>query len=194
MSKVRFPGFMRRWHTDSDAERHKQLQALQPSTTTLVNLPLQTTWGETAAPHTVQLAQTKPKVKTRPTVPPTSSVGDTTWDPKSIVLPPSSSTSIRISSDSLTLLTRMFTADPTTPGEIYWTDFVSAMADAGCSIMPGGGSCFTFTHVDEKEQKHSMVFHRPHPEPSMSKERLRSFGSRLSRRWGWSEKTFAVKA
>ncbi|KEQ75458.1 hypothetical protein M436DRAFT_70947 [Aureobasidium namibiae CBS 147.97] len=164
-----------------------------PGTSSVITL-LQTAWGEPAAPAAAQVPQTKPKVKTRPTAPPISPADDTTWDPKPIVLPPSSATSIQVSSDSLTLLTRMFTADSTTPGEIYWTDFVSAMADAGCSVMPGGGSCFTFTHVDEKEQKHSMVFHRPHPEPSMSKDRLRSFGSRLSRRWGWSEKTFAVKA
>lgn len=108
-------------------------------------------------------------------------------------LPSPQASSVLVSSKSLTLFERMFTADPTTPGDIYWTDFVSAMADAGCSVMPGGGSCFTFTHLDETGQKHSMVFHRPHPEPNMSKERLKSFGSRLNRRWGWSEATFAVK-
>jgi hypothetical protein len=154
---------------------------------------LQTTWGEPAAPIVVQLSQTKPKVKTRPTAPPVSSTDDTTWDAEPVASLPSSQASMPVSSDSLTLFTRMFTADPSTPGEIYWTEFVSAMADAGCSVMPGGGSCFTFTHVDEEGQKHSMVFHRPHPEPSMSKERLRSFGSRLNRRWGWSEETFCLK-
>jgi hypothetical protein len=181
---------MRYRHADTYVEKCKQLQVSQPSSTASVVTPLQTTWGEPAAPTAAQLSQTKLKVKTRPTEPSTSSTDDTTSDPKPIVSPQAS---IPVSSDSLTLFTRMFTADINTPGEIYWIEFVSAMADAGCSVMPGGGSCFTFTHVDEEGQKHSMVFHRPHPEPSMSKERLRSFGSRLNRRWGWSEEDFCLK-
>ena len=193
MSKVRRSRQTRGQVTDLGIERCKRAQTAQPSSTMPVDVPPQTTWGEPSAPVDVPLAQTKPKVKTRPTAQPTSSSDDTTWDPKPIASLPSQQAPVPVSSNSLTLLTRMFTADITTPSEIYWTDFVSAMADAGCSITPGGGSCFTFTHVDEKDQKHSIVFHRPHPEPSMSKERLRSFGSRLNRRWGWSEATFELK-
>jgi hypothetical protein len=175
-------------------DKCRQLQASRPPDTPPAGATSQTTWGESAAPVTVQRDQMKPKTKTRPTAPPTSSAVDSTWNPKPIAQLPSQKASVLVSSDSLTLFTRMFVADPSTPGEIYWTEFVSAMADAGCSVMPGGGSCFTFTHVDDEGQKHSMVFHRPHPEPSMGKERLRSFGSRLNRRWGWSETTFCLKA
>jgi hypothetical protein len=177
-----------------DTERNKQLQRPQPSSTPSVDVPLQTIWGETAVPVAAQLNQTKLKVKTRPTAPSTFFTEDSTLNPEPVASLPSSQASIPVSSDSFILLKCMFVADPSTPGEINWTEFVSAMADAGCSVMPGGGSCFTFTHVDDEGQKRSMVFHRPHPEPSMSKERLRSFGSRLNRRWGWSETTFCLKA
>ncbi|THX03335.1 hypothetical protein D6D13_07781 [Aureobasidium pullulans] len=174
----------------------KQLQDHQPPKPPSALSPVapqQTTWGEPTAPVGAVPSETKPKVKTRPSVSPTD---NTTKNPERIadVSPPSPpQASVMVSSKSLTLLTRMFTADPSAPGEIYWSEFVSAMADAGCSVMPGGGSCFTFTHVDDMGEEHSMVFHRPHPEPSMSKERLRSFGSRLGRRWGWSLETFDVK-
>ncbi|KAH0363139.1 hypothetical protein KCU65_g7623, partial [Aureobasidium melanogenum] len=173
-------------------ENRKPMHAAQPSNTPIVVTPFQTTWGEPSAPSAVPLTGTKSKKKTRPSNPSTSSTDDKTQDAELVASPPSpQASSIVVSPKSLILLMHMFTADPSAPGEIYWTDFVSAMADAGCSVMPGGGSCFTFTHVDEKEQKYSMVFHRPHPEPSMSKERLRSFGSRLNRHWDWNEATFA---
>ncbi|THY90378.1 hypothetical protein D6C95_06595 [Aureobasidium pullulans] len=174
----------------------KQLQDYQPPKPPSAFSPVapqQTIWGEPAAPVGAVPSETKPKVKTRPSVSPTD---NTTKNPERIadVSPPSPpQASVMVSSKSLTLLTRMFTADPSAPGEINWTEFVSAMADAGCSVMPGGGSCFTFTHVDDMGEEHSMVFHRPHPEPSMSKARLRSFGSRLGRRWGWSLETFDVR-
>ncbi|KAH0164206.1 hypothetical protein KCU67_g5250, partial [Aureobasidium melanogenum] len=178
----------------SEQEGSKQVSATQPiSAASVSSTPLQTTWGEAATPAFIRPAA-KSKLKTRPSYPTSPPTDSMSWNTDPVAPPPSPQAfSILVSSKSLTLFVRMFTADPSTPGEIYWTDFVSAMADAGCSVMPGGGSCFTFTHVDEKEQKHSMVFHCPHPEPSMSKERLRSFGSRLNRRWGWSEATFAVK-
>lgn len=172
------------------------MQAAEPSkTTSLAGTPLQTTWDEPAAPSAVPLTGTKTKKKTRPSKTSTFSIDDKECEAELVTSAPSpQASSVLVSSKSLTLFVRMFTTNPDTPGEIYWTDFVSAMADAGCSIMPGGGSCFTFTHVDEEGTKRSMVFHRPHPEPSMSKERLKSFGSRLNRRWSWTEATFALKA
>ncbi|KAG9597925.1 hypothetical protein KCU77_g1452, partial [Aureobasidium melanogenum] len=170
----------------------RDLQSLRP---TLPAGPLQTTWGEPPASTAAPLTEPKPtKVKTRPSEPPTFITDEIACDAETISSPASSqASSILVSSTSLTLFECMFTANSSNLSDIYWTDFVSAMVDAGCSVMPGGGSCFTFTHVDKDDKKRSMVFHRPHPEPTMSKERLKSFGSRLNRHWGWSEVTFAVE-
>ncbi|KAG9562656.1 hypothetical protein KCU71_g7209, partial [Aureobasidium melanogenum] len=189
-------GYAKLEQAANEQESRKRMQAAEPSkTVSLAGTPLQTTWGEPAAPSAVPLTGTKTKKKTRPSKPSTFSIDDKECEAELVTSAPSpQASSVLVSSKSMTLLVRMFTTDPDTPGEIYWTDFVSAMADAGCSIMPGGGSCFTFTHVDEEGTKRSMVFHRPHPEPSMSKERLKSFGSRLHRRWSWTEATFALKA
>lgn len=89
---------------------------------------------------------------------------------------------------SLELFSLMFKSTPTTKGSTKWDDFVGAMLDAGCSATHNGGSAVKF--ADEKNDRGTIDFHRPHPEPSIDLIKLRSMGKRLTKRFGWTLDSF----
>ncbi|KAK3615326.1 hypothetical protein LTR22_027479 [Elasticomyces elasticus] len=77
------------------------------------------------------------------------------------------------------VLTRMFAGYGEATGMMKWDEVAAALVDAGVSAVHTGGSAVTFTHADAS--KGSIVFHRPHPDPTLSTIRLRSMGKRLGK-------------
>ncbi|KAI4112702.1 MAG: hypothetical protein LQ345_006189 [Seirophora villosa] len=67
------------------------------------------------------------------------------------------------------------------PGDLPWSDFLSAMASIGFSIKKLDGSAWVFAPVDDK-WKQSIIFHEPHPSSKISFQVARRFGRRLWRR------------
>ena len=99
------------------------------------------------------------------------------------------STHINVNSESLRIFSRIFpTSDEEThKGTVKWSQFVTAMADAGCSATHRGGSAVSFSRID---QPGSIVFHKPHPESTVDPVGVQIMGKRLSTWFGWVRETF----
>ncbi|KAF2130934.1 hypothetical protein P153DRAFT_251278, partial [Dothidotthia symphoricarpi CBS 119687] len=70
-----------------------------------------------------------------------------------------------------------------------WGVFVDSMADAGFVAKNGGGSIVTF---EDGKGGGKIIFHRPHPEPSIDPVMLQSMGRRMNKWFGWTRNTFAL--
>lgn len=78
-------------------------------------------------------------------------------------------------------------------GDIAWAEFLHAMASAGCSIDKLHGSVWQFTPRDKDSFGwHAIHFHEPHPSNKIPFTMARRIGRRLSRNYGWSEKSFVA--
>ncbi|KAL8944455.1 MAG: hypothetical protein Q9211_000597 [Gyalolechia sp. 1 TL-2023] len=75
------------------------------------------------------------------------------------------------------------------PGEIPWSEFLSAMASVGFSINKLDGSAWIFAPVDDQLQQ-SIIFHEPHPGSKVPFQVARRFGRRLWRTYGWTSENF----
>ena len=75
------------------------------------------------------------------------------------------------------------------PGEIAWSEFLSAMASVGFSIKKLDGSAWVFAPSDD-EWRQSIIFHEPHPSSKIPFQVARRFGRRLWRRYGWTGESF----
>ncbi|KAK3632814.1 hypothetical protein LTR56_016137 [Elasticomyces elasticus] len=95
---------------------------------------------------------------------------------------------IAVGKDSKMVFARMFSPSVETKGLLKWDQLTAAFVDAGLSMVPNGGSRVIFTHPDP--QKGSIVFHRPHPDPSVNVIMLRCMAKRLGKWFGWEAGTF----
>lgn len=100
---------------------------------------------------------------------------------------------------SFNILLAMFKSAPddTNRKQVDWINFVAAMAEVGfVASKAGGGSPVSFA-ADGSFQgawKGRIVFHEPHyPISKISHIRLRAWGRRMSRWFGWTENTFELK-
>ncbi|KAL8788644.1 MAG: hypothetical protein Q9213_001572 [Squamulea squamosa] len=75
------------------------------------------------------------------------------------------------------------------PGELPWSEFLSAMASVGFSIKKLDGSAWIFAPVGDA-WKQSITFHEPHPGSKIPFLVARRFGRRLWRRYGWTIENF----
>ncbi|KAI4270320.1 MAG: hypothetical protein LQ337_006747 [Flavoplaca oasis] len=75
------------------------------------------------------------------------------------------------------------------PGEVPWSEFLSAMASVGFSIKKLDGSAWIFVPVDDAWRQ-SIIFHEPHPSSRIPFHVARRMGRRLWRRYGWTSENF----
>ncbi|KAL8847513.1 MAG: hypothetical protein Q9221_007441 [Calogaya cf. arnoldii] len=75
------------------------------------------------------------------------------------------------------------------PGEVPWSDFLSAMASIGFSIKSLDGSAWMFAPIDD-EWRQSIIIHEPHPSSKIHFQVARRIGRRLWRRYGWTGENF----
>lgn len=81
-----------------------------------------------------------------------------------------------------------------TNGEISWSEFLHAMASAGCSIEKLQGSVWQFIPKDKDSFGwHGIHIHEPHPSNKIPFVVARRIGRRLNRNYGWSAKTFVAR-
>ncbi|KAF7189785.1 hypothetical protein HII31_08892 [Pseudocercospora fuligena] len=195
-----FPYTLDQYEQELAAERAKVAAAIEenskrPDTTRRTSGPqhkhhhqVQTVWGpiEQAA-TTPELA--KEKKKTRPlekdlaalhVVEPVSELSSS----------PSPSPLIAVSKTALNVFERMFAGNLLAKGNIRWNDFEAALIGAGFSVMPNSGSAVMFK---EKSDRGSVVFHRPHPDPTIDPIMLRSMGKRLRKWFGFDRETFVER-
>ena len=103
------------------------------------------------------------------------------------VEPPSRTSRIFVKPENLTLFAAMFPTDKGQTRSFSWKHFLQAMVDAGFSVTQGSGSALSF-----KNDCGVMVFHQPHPEPTIDPVVLLSMGKRLRKWFGWGTDVFAV--
>lgn len=75
------------------------------------------------------------------------------------------------------------------PGEIPWTDFLSAMVATGFNPVKLYGSAWQFTPTN-LDLERSIQFHEPHPIPKIPFWMARRHGRRLNRAYGWEGDMF----
>ena len=93
----------------------------------------------------------------------------------------------------LYMLSRFYSPfeDDKPPGEIPWSEFLSAMASVRFSIKKLDGSAWVFTpHIESDVFQQSIIFHEPHPSSKIPLRIARRFGRRLERTYGWSGGSF----
>lgn len=102
---------------------------------------------------------------------------------------------IRVDARALKVFRTLF-YDPavtSTPGEVPWTDFIYALTSTGkFTAEKLYGSVWQFAKIDG--ESHSRIqFHEPHPRGKVPFVVARRHGRRLSRAYGWTRETFALK-
>ena len=75
------------------------------------------------------------------------------------------------------------------PGEVPWSDFLSAMANVRFSVKKLDGSAWLFKPQDDIYDQ-SIIFHEPHPSSKIPFRLARRYGRRLFRAYGWSGESF----
>ncbi|KAL8644898.1 MAG: hypothetical protein Q9226_007540 [Calogaya cf. arnoldii] len=75
------------------------------------------------------------------------------------------------------------------PGEVPWSEFLSAMSSVGFSIKKLDGSAWMFVPAND-EWRQSILIHEPHPSSKIPFQVARRIGRRLWRRYGWTNENF----
>lgn len=97
---------------------------------------------------------------------------------------------IVVPKDSRTIFRSMFPLTVTEREQsVRWDDFVRAMQYTGMKAKNGGGSIVIF---EEETGTGKIVFHRPHPNPTIDPIMLQSMGRRMSKWFGWTRDTFVL--
>jgi len=114
----------------------------------------------------------------------------TVTDVSSKLLPatPEPASRLPVNGNSLHLFHSKFGTSGDTKGTFQWQQIFAAMVDAGCSAYCNGGSAVSF-----KRDVGRIVFHRPHPEPTVDLVMLRVMGKRLTKHFGWTKDAFVEK-
>ena len=76
-----------------------------------------------------------------------------------------------------------------TPGEVQWSEFLSAMVSVGFSVKKLDGSAWVFEPQNDMFRR-SIIFHEPHPSNKIPFTTARRYGRRLERAYGWSSESF----
>jgi hypothetical protein len=151
-------------------------------------LKAQTVWGdENNAPP---LSQTTNKTK-RQKKPEVSEV----LVPTALVAPsqPCAPLSlIPVKHDNMTIFYHMFpSCGEESQRSFSWQHFLSAMIDAGFSVLQSQGSAITLRQDEERhEGVRTIVVHRPHPSPTINPVMLRSIAKRMTKWFGWRRELF----
>ncbi|OBZ71054.1 GTPase-activating protein gyp1 [Grifola frondosa] len=70
-----------------------------------------------------------------------------------------------------------------------WENFLKVMREMGFTYEPGtAGSSVRFDPPDPRDV--SIMFHKPHPDPTIHPVMLKDFAKKLKRTYGWSEEDF----
>ncbi|KAK5717500.1 hypothetical protein LTR17_016034 [Elasticomyces elasticus] len=180
-------GEIARWQAAVD---QKEAAARARATPALRQPPtiddMQKVWGnETRLPNSSPQRKTKVKTRSEVIEDPTSQLADMQLEDVHEYV---AGELIPVGKESKMVFTRMFSPSVETKGLLKWDQLTAAFVDAGLSMVPNGGSRVTFTHSDP--QKGSIVFHRPHPDPSVGVIMLRCMAKRLGKWFGWEAGTF----
>ncbi|KAK3637903.1 hypothetical protein LTR22_018041 [Elasticomyces elasticus] len=165
-------------------------EALQARKATSSQIPtvssnVQTMWGEQITQPTATSAHRKGKATSKSVT--TESCNDEVKHLPSRPKPRPAQERIAVSDESRSLFTAMYTR--CRQKDFRWQQLVSALGDAGMSMIHTGGSAVMFSHATNG----SITFHRPHPKLDVNSFHLRCFRKRLRKWFGWDANTFVER-
>lgn len=168
---------------DMILERARKKASQQQSSKQLTDWPIE-------EPEKFISPSIKEKRKTRPSSSTETSAEDaglsTTSFPSATTASQLKAVSIDVKPENLSLFQMMFAAPKAQMRSYSWVHFTQAMVDAGCSVTQGSGSAVHF-----RSSYGVIVFHRPHPEPTIAQEIFIVMGKRLTKRFAWTADTFS---
>ena len=137
------------------------------------------------------LMREKPKIKTRGIPQNSSSLTVENTELINLTNDKDSKRIFNVSKAGFKVFTTLFytPTENQSPGEISWSQFLSAMASVGFSINKLNGSAWVFAPADD-DWKQSIIFHEPHPSSRIPFQVARRFGRRLWRTYGWTSENF----
>ncbi|KAK5675120.1 hypothetical protein LTS10_012194 [Elasticomyces elasticus] len=199
MATVEAPDFMRAFRsakhiTEFQNECRRQQNAIDQAevssqTPQVYQVPsqsaAQSVWGTEAASTAPNKAKTKIKSRSQ-------NVKEIVGQLEAVKLNKADETTrptIPVKCANLNIFTRMYGMCGEAKKDVKWPDLAAAFVDASLSAVHTGGSAVTFRHPTEG----SIVFHRPHPDPSVKPVWLRTMGKRLNKWFGWSGETFVER-
>ncbi|KAK4904696.1 hypothetical protein LTR49_025899 [Elasticomyces elasticus] len=175
-------GFERKW----ERMLEEVARRARPAASKHQALHIQTTWGsESSSSNASTQRKEKPKTRRENSFELATHLNTLQLEANQETIAPDN---IFVARGSKGVLTRMFAGYGEATGMMKWDEVAAALVDAGVSAVHIGGSAVTFTHADAL--KGSIVFHRPHPDPTLSTIRLRSMGKRLGKWFGWDTNYF----
>ncbi|KAG9968669.1 hypothetical protein KCU98_g15577, partial [Aureobasidium melanogenum] len=164
---------------------HEQSQSVTPA-------EMQTVWGDQNQAPSLLQSSNKTRRQKNPEVSGTSSQSPppTTLIPPS--KPPAPLSLIPVKHDNMTIFHHMFpSCGEESQRSFSWQHFLSAMIDAGFSILQSQGSAITLKQDEERcEGVRTIVVHRPHPSPTINPIMLRSIAKRMTKWFGWKRELF----
>ncbi|KAK4543627.1 hypothetical protein LTR36_005272 [Oleoguttula mirabilis] len=156
---------------------------------------VQTSWGDTK-PMEVELPVARMKPKTRPEdYAPTASIDNGVAEAAPDADAEQEGQRIPVKAESLRIFAKMFPSSAAVvfKGAVRWQQFVTAMADAGCSATHTGGSAVSFDQCASTGAGGTIVFHKPHPDPEVDAVMLQTMGKRLRKWFGWDADVFVER-
>lgn len=96
--------------------------------------------------------------------------------------------SVAVKPENLSLFAAMFPTEKGITRSFSWKHFLQAMVDAGFSVTQGSGSAVSFRNPGGV-----IVFHQPHPDPTIDPTMLMSMGKRLRKWFGWDREVFIAR-
>jgi hypothetical protein len=174
---------------ERDDVRHLEYQRrLSEQNQSVTPIKAQTVWGDENGASPLSQASNKTKRQKKPEVPEESI-------PAASVTPPRTCTPlslIPVKHDNMTLFHHMFpSCGEESQRSFSWQHFLSAMIDAGFSILQSQGSAITFKQDEEsRDGVKTIVFHSPHPSPTINPVMLRSMAKRVTKWFGWRRELF----
>jgi len=73
------------------------------------------------------------------------------------------------------------------------TDLVQIMREMGFSYDPStAGSSVRFDPPDKNDKP--ITFHKPHPDPTLTRGKVKEFAKKLKRQYGWTDEDLLTKA
>lgn len=108
-------------------------------------------------------------------------------DPTGTVSPQQETVKVFALAENLVLLSSIFPRVSGNQRSFSWKHFTQEMVNAGFHITQGSGSSVVF-----KKEEGSIVFHRPHPDPTVDGMMLLRMGKRMKKWFDWDAGSFFV--
>lgn len=168
----------------ADIERRSATPTQEPTGTEL-NLTFAVNALNISEKTTLNIAERKEKIKSRPqSVPQPAAFANDADEPQEEGHEP---LRIAVKPNLINLFRRMYPAPNEPPAKTgtSWQQFLAAMIAAGFAVTQSSGSAVVFSRAEE-----SIRFHRPHPDPTIDPLILQVMGKRLRKWFGWDRDVF----